>query len=274
MRYFKAVTLFVILALQLAPAWAIICPECGKENEDTNNYCNWCAGVQLDNDGDGVFNQNDKCPNEPEDFDGWEDEDGCPDEDNDGDYILDINDKCPNEPETFNGYQDEDGCPDTKPVSVVDVEEPPPVEKPVQWEPALRPFHIHLGGGWPFAGDISLGYAIHDNGYLGASVSMLYIIEEEQHLAKTGDLAATLDYDLYLNLDFFPGKMLHAHLGLGGGVFLRAGEKLLIAKLKVGAMVLFSRNFGVTIGLDYYPIMGDVYLGEALNLRAGLELFL
>jgi outer membrane protein OmpA-like peptidoglycan-associated protein len=26
-----------------------------------------------------------------------------------------VRDKCPNEPETFNGYQDEDGCPDEKP---------------------------------------------------------------------------------------------------------------------------------------------------------------
>jgi OOP family OmpA-OmpF porin len=32
--------------------------------------------------------------------------------DNDKDRILDKDDKCPNEPETYNGYQDEDGCPD------------------------------------------------------------------------------------------------------------------------------------------------------------------
>ncbi|MCK4695188.1 MAG: OmpA family protein, partial [Candidatus Cloacimonetes bacterium] len=35
--------------------------------------------------------------------------------DTDGDGILDGVDKCPLEPETFNGYQDEDGCPDKKP---------------------------------------------------------------------------------------------------------------------------------------------------------------
>jgi outer membrane protein OmpA-like peptidoglycan-associated protein len=54
----------------------------------------------------------DLCPNDPEDFDGFEDEDGCPDPDNDHDRIPDKLDKCPNEPETYNGFEDEDGCPD------------------------------------------------------------------------------------------------------------------------------------------------------------------
>jgi outer membrane protein OmpA-like peptidoglycan-associated protein len=54
----------------------------------------------------------DKCPNEPEDKDGFEDLDGCPDPDNDHDGIPDAQDKCPNEPETINGFQDDDGCPD------------------------------------------------------------------------------------------------------------------------------------------------------------------
>ena len=54
----------------------------------------------------------DKCPNDPEDKDGFEDQDGCPDPDNDKDRILDKDDKCPNQPETYNGFEDEDGCPD------------------------------------------------------------------------------------------------------------------------------------------------------------------
>ena len=65
-----------------------------------------------DRDGDGYKDDVDQCPDEPEDFDGFSDEDGCPDPDNDRDGILDVDDKCPNEPETYNGYQDEDGCPD------------------------------------------------------------------------------------------------------------------------------------------------------------------
>lgn len=66
-----------------------------------------------DRDGDGIPDKYDECPNVPEDFDGFEDEDGCPDYDNDGDGILDVDDDCPNEPENFNNYQDDDGCPDT-----------------------------------------------------------------------------------------------------------------------------------------------------------------
>lgn len=34
------------------------------------------------------------------------------DADTDGDRIPDRDDKCPNEPETYNGFEDEDGCPD------------------------------------------------------------------------------------------------------------------------------------------------------------------
>jgi OmpA-OmpF porin, OOP family len=65
-----------------------------------------------DRDGDGYKDDVDQCPDDPEDFDDFEDEDGCPEPDNDKDGILDDPDKCPNEPETKNGYQDDDGCPD------------------------------------------------------------------------------------------------------------------------------------------------------------------
>ncbi|MGO9290755.1 MAG: OmpA family protein [Polyangia bacterium] len=71
-----------------------------------------------DRDGDGIPDNIDKCPDQPEDFDGFQDEDGCPDLDNDGDGIPDALDKCPNEPETFNNYMDEDGCPDEVPAAV------------------------------------------------------------------------------------------------------------------------------------------------------------
>jgi outer membrane protein OmpA-like peptidoglycan-associated protein len=65
-----------------------------------------------DRDGDGIKDDVDKCPDEPEDRDDFEDEDGCPDPDNDRDGIPDVDDKCPNEPENYNGFEDEDGCPD------------------------------------------------------------------------------------------------------------------------------------------------------------------
>ena len=71
-----------------------------------------------DRDGDGIPDDQDACPDRPEDIDGFEDSDGCPDIDNDLDRVLDIADKCPNVPETYNGYEDEDGCPDTVPPDV------------------------------------------------------------------------------------------------------------------------------------------------------------
>ena len=64
--------------------------------------------VEADTDGDGILDVNDKCPTEPEDFDGYEDLDGCPeDQDTDGDGIADSNDLCPTEP----GLPENQGCP-------------------------------------------------------------------------------------------------------------------------------------------------------------------
>jgi len=71
-----------------------------------------------DTDGDGIVDSKDQCLLEPEDKDGYLDEDGCPDPDNDADGILDANDhdkdgkSCANSPEDFDGFQDDDGCPD------------------------------------------------------------------------------------------------------------------------------------------------------------------
>lgn len=65
-----------------------------------------------DRDGDGIPDNLDKCPDIPEDFDGFQDNDGCPDPDNDQDGILDVKDKCPNDPEDKDGFEDDDGCPD------------------------------------------------------------------------------------------------------------------------------------------------------------------
>ncbi|WP_158617679.1 Ig-like domain-containing protein [Corallococcus sp. CA049B] len=57
------------------------------------------------------------CALGPEDFDGFQDDDGCLDPDDDNDGIPDVSDTCPTEPETMNGYRDDDGCPDTVPES-------------------------------------------------------------------------------------------------------------------------------------------------------------
>lgn len=66
----------------------------------------------ADRDSDGIPDRLDRCPVEPEDRDGFEDDDGCPDPDNDKDGIPDTTDRCPNEAEDVDGFEDEDGCPD------------------------------------------------------------------------------------------------------------------------------------------------------------------
>ncbi|MEO5767485.1 MAG: thrombospondin type 3 repeat-containing protein [Polyangia bacterium] len=65
-----------------------------------------------DGDHDGVYDANDRCPDQQEDRDGFKDSDGCPDPDNDGDGILDGADRCPNDPEDFDQFEDTDGCPE------------------------------------------------------------------------------------------------------------------------------------------------------------------
>ena len=82
-----------------------------------------------DHDQDALPDPTDRCPDLPEDRDGFEDDDGCPDRDNDGDGILDahtwtgtrwtncdgtiehgVEIDCRNLPE--DGLRDADGCPD------------------------------------------------------------------------------------------------------------------------------------------------------------------
>lgn len=65
-----------------------------------------------DTDGDGIDDDEDDCPNVPEDKDEFEDTDGCPDLDNDKDEVPDVSDGAPNDPEDRDGYQDADGVPD------------------------------------------------------------------------------------------------------------------------------------------------------------------
>ena len=99
--------------------------KCPDDPEDYDGYMDSDGCPDTDNDNDGIPDAVDKCPNDPEDKDGFEDDDGCPDPDNDNDGILDVSDKCPNEAEDFNGYEDEDGCPEGgEPVK--------PAEKPTE----------------------------------------------------------------------------------------------------------------------------------------------
>ncbi len=87
---------------------------------DANDQCPNQAGPAPtgcppppDSDGDGVLDTADECPNVAGTM-----KNGCPDPDPDHDGIVGDKDKCPDQPETVNGYQDDDGCPDEVPEAV------------------------------------------------------------------------------------------------------------------------------------------------------------
>ncbi len=86
--------------------------ECPDDPEDVDEFEDDDGCPDPDNDKDGIFDKDDECPMEPEDRDRWQDDDGCPEDDNDGDGIEDGQDECPNDAEVKNGFEDEDGCPD------------------------------------------------------------------------------------------------------------------------------------------------------------------
>ena len=85
---------------------------CPAEPEDKDGFHDDDGCPEPDNDGDGVLDPGDHCPHEPEDRDGFQDRDGCPEPDNDGDSVEDVIDACPDQPEDKDGFQDDDGCPD------------------------------------------------------------------------------------------------------------------------------------------------------------------
>jgi hypothetical protein len=71
--------------------------------------------TSIDTDHDGIVDAKDQCPLVPEDHDGDDDDDGCPESrepDTDGDGILDTMDACPEAAEDRDGVEDHDGCPE------------------------------------------------------------------------------------------------------------------------------------------------------------------
>lgn len=85
---------------------------CPKEAEDFDGFQDTDGCPDLDNDEDGIVDTRDQAPNDAEDIDGFEDEDGIPDLDNDGDGLPDSKDKDPNTAEDLDGFEDDDGVPD------------------------------------------------------------------------------------------------------------------------------------------------------------------
>ena len=88
---------------------------CPVAPEDKDGFEDEDGCPDPDNDYDKVLDMDDGAPNDPEDRDNFQDEDGVPDPDNDEDGILDGDDQCPLEAETLNDFEDGDGCPDGVP---------------------------------------------------------------------------------------------------------------------------------------------------------------
>jgi outer membrane protein OmpA-like peptidoglycan-associated protein len=94
----------------------------GTENRDNHgdSFINWIPTIGLmylplgprDTDKDGITDDLDRCIDQAEDIDAFEDQDGCPDNDNDQDALADTADSCPNEPEDVDTFEDDNGCPD------------------------------------------------------------------------------------------------------------------------------------------------------------------
>lgn len=85
---------------------------CPTEPEDHKppNPDDGCPALP-DRDGDGIPDVSDKCPDNPEDFDGIQDADGCPEDDADKDGIPDAQDACPKEPGEPSPEPAKNGCP-------------------------------------------------------------------------------------------------------------------------------------------------------------------
>lgn len=107
--------------------------ETRNPDTDADGLCDpWVSEEGLSDKYASVCTGLDQCPEDAEDFDGYQDDDGCPDADNDRDGLCDpwveakgmfANfahickgvDLCPEQAETLNDYKDDDGCPDEVP---------------------------------------------------------------------------------------------------------------------------------------------------------------
>jgi len=97
------------------------CPDTDADHDGVVDRLDRCVDVPGpadnagcpygDRDKDGALDRDDRCPDEA----GPSHNGGCPDLDADQDGIPDRLDRCPQEKENFNGVEDDDGCPDLGP---------------------------------------------------------------------------------------------------------------------------------------------------------------
>lgn len=87
---------------------------CPNEPEDRDEFQDQDGCPEPDNDGDGVLDAVDGCPLEKGEPNRAAELNGCVNPDHDTDTIEDTADKCPREAEDFDGVEDEDGCPEAR----------------------------------------------------------------------------------------------------------------------------------------------------------------
>jgi hypothetical protein len=85
---------------------------CPTLAEDKDGFQDDDGCPDPDNDGDGIPDVQDTCPNVPGVRSADPKQYGCPEIDADGDTFWGAEDKCPLQAEDFNGKDDNDGCPD------------------------------------------------------------------------------------------------------------------------------------------------------------------
>ncbi len=121
--------------------------------------------ADADRDGDGIPDGVDRCPDEPEDYDGFQDDDGCPDRDNDNDGVPDTEDRCPNTPGPAENAgcpildRDGDGIPDVEYKRVVVKENRIEIKQQIRFRPASA----KISGRESFATLREVAQALRDN---------------------------------------------------------------------------------------------------------------
>ena len=150
-RFDAGATIGLGVSVHATPSWIVdigLQASQGITNLDAGERTNltFLAGLTImwdrgsDSDGDRLLNRHEStaCFGSAEDWDGFEDEDGCADPDNDQDGYPDVIDQCPDEREDPDGFEDWDGCsdPDNDDDGVADNDDQCP--EPF-WGPLERP---------------------------------------------------------------------------------------------------------------------------------------
>lgn len=151
---------------------------------------------EVDWDNDGIPNCSDYCPDVPEDLDGDQDDDGCPEDppilckDSDGDGFSDCTDPCPEDQEDFVGAAD--GCPD-KCVKDSDGDSVPDCEDP---QPFLREDHEDVASSAEIKSKfapLGVGRSRNKDCFVGADPAA-YICDGSTHPTRKNYLPPQDDY--------------------------------------------------------------------------------